>query len=226
MQGQTHTNRRASHTFTTHAAFHCNGKGAFTASLKQSTSEHAMSHTHPRSAAPTRVPLRALQSLSAHRTECLSAQKLGGSPKCRRSDPPSTRRSESRTSPHLSRPAHQTRSSHPSPGSSAARAHGEPRAKPPEAPLPSAQTELGCPRRGTAPRLPVPLTCAGRRSGCSPSGAARLGRRPREVSLYDGGRRAREGGEACPRPEVEPAEGSGDFASWKTSEAVTHAHCW
>lgn len=77
MQGQTHTNRRASHTFTTHAAFHCNGKGAFTASLKQSTSEHAMSHTHPRSAAPTRVPLRALQSLSAHRTECLSAQTLG-----------------------------------------------------------------------------------------------------------------------------------------------------
>lgn len=34
------------------------------------------------------------------------------------------------------------------------------------------------------------------------------------------------GGEAGPGPEVEPAEGSGDFASWKTSEAVTHAHCW
>lgn len=161
----------------------------------------------------------------------------------RRPVPPSTRRGGSRASPHPSRPAHQRRSPHPSPGSSPARAHGEPRAKPPEAPLPlgwagaealdkphPARTELGCPRRGTAPRLPVPLTCAGRRSGHGRAAALRRVRRDwaggpgKFLYMMEGAGPGR--GEAGPRPEVEPAEGSGDFASWKTSEAVTHAHCW
>lgn len=244
MQGQTRTNRRASHTLTTRAASHCNGKGAFTASLKQSTSERAMSHTHPRSAAPDRATLRPRQSLPAHRTERFPAQKLSSArlgsaaplntafaSACeRRPVPPSTRRGGSRASPHPSRPAHQSRSPHPSPGSSPARAHGEPRAKPPEAPLPPARTELGCPRRGTAPRLPVPLTCAGRRSGHGRAAALRRVRRDwaggpgKFLYMMEGAGPGR--GEAGPRPEVEPAEGSGDFASWKTSEAVTHAHCW
>lgn len=82
--------------------------------------------------------------------------------------------------------------------------------------------------RGSAARLP--LLCPGLERAGPPAagrlltrGAERLGRRHREVSFYDGGRRA---GRGEAGPEVEPAQGSGDSASWKTSEAVTHPRCW
>lgn len=57
-------------------------------------------------------------------------------------------------------------------------------------------------------------------------GAPRLGRRHREVSLYDGGRRARAEGRRAPARRWSRGQESGEFASWKTSEALRHAHCW
>lgn len=215
MQGQTRTNRRASHTFTTRAASHCNGKGAFTASLKQSASERAMSHTHPRSAAPDRATLRPRQSLPAHRTERFPAQKLssarlGGSPKyslrlrmrATSGAPVNAPRWEPRIPASLTpRTPKPVPASLPGqlPRSRSRRTSGKaPRSAPPagsdRARVPPSGHGSAAPGAAYLCRTPE----RARPRGCSPSGAARLGRRPREVSLYDGGRRAREGGGGPP----------------------------
>lgn len=191
MQGQTHTNRAASHTFTTHAAFHCNGKGAFTASLKQSTSEHP-THIHAQLLPPEYHSEHCKVCPHTAPTAPCSKARLRGSPKC-------SLRLRTRADFRISRQRAAVRAAHPRIPHAPHTKPGPripPRAAPPlvltgnlwQSPQkrpsrrrrPSSGAPVGARLHGSRCRLPVPDAGAGTAArllsvGCSATGPAAPG---------------------------------------------------